>query len=414
MTTRRYWRWRRLLGPIVAGLLLAVWTATPALAHGERSQEAFLRMRTVGWLDVTFNKASIAQGDTVTITGTAKIMDQWPDTLAAGEPGIGHIGVIAPGPVVVLKERTVNGVSTPGRIEIEKGNYYQFSMTIAGRKVGRWHVHPAFAVKGAGTVLGPGQWVEVTENPNGYVNTATLYNGETINLENYGLPAVWGWQVVTFLIGIAWMLYWTVPKFHRTVTNLAVTSQIPLNDDGVAVGLNSRRDHRVVNWFAIVTIVLMAIAWVWQAAAFPVKMPQQVVQFAPPVSEAGFVDTATVKTGRATFDPQTDRLTMQVEVTNTGEQPIRLAEFATSTLTFENQGVSGGQPERQLQVEPATEIAPGATTQLTLSMVEGAFESEHMIPVGEANLTVAGMLIFADSAGARVAAEVDAIVRPVF
>src|SRR5262245_209713 len=185
---------RRLLGSIVTGLVLVMWAAAPALAHGERSQEAFLRMRTVGWLDVAFNKTTVKQGETLTVTGTAKLMDQWPQTLAAGEPKIGHIGIISPGPVVVLKERTVNGVSTPGRIEIEKGKFYQFSMTLAGRRVGRWHVHPAFAVKGAGTVLGPGQWVEVTKNPDGFVNTATLYNGDSINLANYGLSRVRGGQ----------------------------------------------------------------------------------------------------------------------------------------------------------------------------------------------------------------------------
>jgi methane/ammonia monooxygenase subunit B len=405
---------RRLLGSIVTGLVLVMWAAAPALAHGERSQEAFLRMRTIGWLDVAFNKTTVRQGETLTVTGTAKLMDQWPQTLAAGEPKIGHIGIIAPGPVVVLKERSVNGVSTPGRIEIEKGKYYQFSMTLAGRRVGRWHVHPAFAVKGAGTVLGPGQWVEVTENPDGYVNTATLYNGQSINLENYGLPAVWGWQIVTFLIGIAWMLWWTVPKFHRTVTNLAVTSQIPLNDDGVEVGLNSRRDHRVVNWFAIVTLLLMAIAWIWQAAAFPVKMPQQVVQFTPPEPAVVFADTAQVKTGKATFDPNANKLIVQVEVTNNGTRPIRLAEFATSTLRFQNTSVTGGQAERPLEVQPADAIAPGTTRPLTLSVVEGVFQEEHLIPVGEANLSVAGVLVFTDDAGGRSAAEVDAIVSPVF
>ena len=106
---------RRVLVLLAVLLALGVVTAPPALAHGERSQEAFLRMRTIGWLDTEFSSTTIQQGESVTITGTAKLMDQWPDTLAAGDPKIGSIGVIAPGPVVVLKERTVNGVSAPGR-----------------------------------------------------------------------------------------------------------------------------------------------------------------------------------------------------------------------------------------------------------------------------------------------------------
>jgi hypothetical protein len=104
---------RRLLVLLVVLLALGVLAAPPALAHGERSQEAFLRMRTIGWLGTEFSNTTIRQGESFTITGTAKLMEQWPDTLAAGEPKIGQIGVISPGPVVLLKERTVNGVSAP-------------------------------------------------------------------------------------------------------------------------------------------------------------------------------------------------------------------------------------------------------------------------------------------------------------
>lgn len=405
---------RRLFALLLMALTLGLLSASPAAAHGERSQEAFLRMRTVGWLDTNFSSTTVRQGDTFTITGTAKLMDQWPDSLAAGDPRIGYINVIAPGPVVVLKERTVNGVSTPGRIEIRKGRYYEYSMTLAARRVGRWHVHPAFAVKGAGTVLGPGQFVEVTENPAGFRNDVTLYNGDRVNLENYGLPLVWGWQVVTVLIGLAWMLWWTVPKFHRTVSNLAVTSQIPLNDDGVAVGLNSKRDHRVVNWFVIVTLALMAVMWIYQAAAYPVKMPQQVVQFTPPEPASAPAQDVTTRTGKATFDPAADKLTVQLQATNTGDRPLEVARFVTSTLEFENQAVTGGQVERPLEVQPADPLAPGESSQLTITAVEGAFEDEKLIPVGEANLSIGGMLIFQDDQGGESTAEIDASVQPRF
>jgi methane/ammonia monooxygenase subunit B len=405
---------RRLVVLLVVLLALGVLAAPPALAHGERSQEAFLRMRTIGWLDTEFSNTTIRQGESFTITGTAKLMEQWPDTLAAGEPKIGSIGVISPGPVVVLKERTVNGVSAPGRIEIARGKYYDYSLTLVGRRVGRWHVHPSFAVKGAGTVLGPGQWVTVNENPDGFRNEATLYNGDTVNLENYGLPQVWGWQILTFLVGMAWMLYWTVPKFHRTVTNLAVTSQIPLNDDGVEVGLNSKRDHRVVNYFVLLCIVLLAAAWIWQASAFPVKMPQQVVQFTPPEPATAPANTVTTKPAKATFDPNANRLTIEVEATNNGESPVQVAEFVTSTLAFQNPAVAAGQVERELQVQPAEAIEPGQTRQLTISVVENVFQGEKLIPVGEANLSLAGMLIFKDAQQQESAAELDAAIRPIF
>ena len=176
---------RRILLILVAATLVTVVPATAASAHGEKSQEGFLRMRTVGWTDVHFSGDTVQQGQTVTVTGTVKIMDAWPSSLAKGQPNTCFMSMIAPGPVIVLKERTINGESMPTRIDCAKGRAYDFSMTFAGRRVGRWHIHPAFAVKGAGTLIGPGAWINVKENPAGFTNEATLLGGKTVNLENY-------------------------------------------------------------------------------------------------------------------------------------------------------------------------------------------------------------------------------------
>jgi methane/ammonia monooxygenase subunit B len=400
---------------VLAALTLLV-TAAPALGHGEAAQEAFLRMRTIGWLDVQFsipNNETLQQGDEFTITGTAKIMNTWPDTLAAGEPRIGFITVATAGPVVVLKERTVNGVSTPGRIEIERGQFYDFELTLAARRTGEWHVHPAFAVKGAGTLLGPGQFINVEENPDGFTNDIQLASGggETINLEDYNTSFVWIWQLLTFLVGLGWMLYWTVPKFHRTVTNLAVTSQIPLNDDGVDVGLNSKRDHRVVNWFALATIVLLVAGWIYQANAFPVKIPQQVIQFRPPPVEAPPL-FAEATAENATFSADENLIQFDLEVTNTGDSPMQLAQFVTSNLQFDNPEVEAG--DRDLGVDPTGVIDPGETTTLQVAMRDNVFETEHLLPVGEAQLTIAGLAIFEDEAGNRTDVEIDTPIAPTF
>jgi methane/ammonia monooxygenase subunit B len=403
---------KRIASALLLGLIASLSTAVPASAHGEAAQEAFLRMRSVGWIDVEFSDTEILQGETVTVTGTAKIMDTWPDTLAAGEPRIGFITIIAPGPVVALKERTVNGISTPGRIEVAKGDYYEFEMTFAGRRVGRWHIHPGFAVKGAGTLIGPGQFITVNENPDGYSSALTLYNGDEINLENYQISFVWIWQIITFLIGMGWMLYWTVPKFHRTVTNLAVTSQIPLNDDGVEVGLNFKKDHRVVNLFALGTALLLAVGFLYQANAFPVKIPQQVIQFEPPPIEPS-TDTLTAGTSSAAFDTDANELTLTVDVTNEGDSSASLSEFQTSNLTFVT-GTPTTEAESELGVEGTTEIAPGATETLRLTAADPRFAEENLIPIGEAQLQVAGLLIFEDSAGDRSIVEVDAPITPTF
>ena len=71
-------RYRRILwATLIAGAML-VGSAPAAFAHGERAQEAFLRMRTVAWIDTTYSRTTVRQGETFTITGTAKILDAWP------------------------------------------------------------------------------------------------------------------------------------------------------------------------------------------------------------------------------------------------------------------------------------------------------------------------------------------------
>jgi methane/ammonia monooxygenase subunit B len=407
-------------------VLAAVGLFAPAAsAHGERSQEAFLRMRTVAWTDVVFTGGTldsegdmvIAQGEKFTLKGVARLMDTWPDTLAAGQPDIGYVNIATQGPVVAMLEKTINGVSAPGRIEVARGKYYEFEMTMMGRRNGRWHVHPTFAVKGAGTVLGPGQWVEVKKTPGGFTTPVKLYNGETINLENYGLGFVWGWQVIGFLVGMVWMVWWTVPKFHRTVTNPAVTLSIPLNDDGVAVGLNSKRDHRVINVIALVMALLMLGSWVYQASAYPVKIPQQVVQFEPPetvLDEA--VPLAELNPLRASYDRDSRVLTVNVEVTNISGGPIQLREFTTSTLTFVNSAVSSpkGVYQDEMSISPAGPIAAGQTANLAIELSGERFDREHLLPIGESQLTIAALMVFQDAAGKSAGVELEEPLQPNF
>src|SRR4030095_9545679 len=117
---------RRLLLSLVAATLVTVVPATTASAHGEKSQEGFLRMRTVGWTAVKFSGDTVQQGQTITVTGKVKIMDAWPSSLAKGQPNTCFMSMIAPGPTILLKERTINGASMPTRIDCTKGRTNAF------------------------------------------------------------------------------------------------------------------------------------------------------------------------------------------------------------------------------------------------------------------------------------------------
>jgi methane/ammonia monooxygenase subunit B len=157
--------------------------------------------------------------------------------------------------VVVVKERLINGQPAPMAIEVKKGGVYQFEITLAGRRPGEWHVHPIFGIHGAGSLLGPGQYINVAEKEGGFSNAITLMDGTAAVLENIGLGGLAFWNIVWIGVGLVWLLYWIVPK--PTVTRLPVTSQIPLNTDGGAYGLITKKDHRVMNAVMGATLALV-------------------------------------------------------------------------------------------------------------------------------------------------------------
>src|SRR6202521_4536311 len=354
----------RLLISTLLGVAALLGTAVIASAHGENAQEGFLRMETVTFSNAAFSKDTIKHGEDVTITGTATLLDTWPKTL--GEPTTGFVNVTAAGPVMLMKDRQVNGMAAPDAIFVKKGNAYDFKLTLTGRQPGRWHVHPTFAVEGAGTLIGPGQWITV-QDTGGFTNNLTLLNGQTVNLETYGVGQMSIFQWLGFGLGMVWMLYWTVPAIgganHRTVSKLPVTLRIPLNTDGQDIGLVTKQDHRISNLLLLATLGLLVVGWVYQSVSFPIKIPQQVFRFTPPDLPAA-PQLATVLIKDATYDPQPSTLVMNVDVTNVGKSPTTLKGFTTSSLTFVDQAAAGTGAEHVMVISPQGTIAPGETKTL--------------------------------------------------
>jgi methane/ammonia monooxygenase subunit B len=398
----------RVVLSVVLGLTVALLSAAAAYAHGERAQEGFLRMETLAWSDVKFSGDTVAQGERLTISGRVRILETWPRTI--GEPQVGFFNVDAPGPVFLLKDRVVNGQEAPHALYVEKGGLYEFTITLEGRKPGQYHVHPTLAIGGAGTLIGPGKWITVEESGAGsFTNPVKLLNGQTVDLETYTLAPLVGWHWLGFFLGLGWMVYWTGPK--PTVTRLAITSRIPLNTDGQDVGLITKKDHRVVNIFAFATVVMLLAGLVYQQLAFPVKLPQQVIRFEPPAlpQPPSFVEAAAT---RATYDPQTHAMVMEVEVKNLGDKPMNLARFTTSNLVFVNQAMAGTGTERVMVVEPNGAINPGETRSLKLTLRDSVWTDERLIQFDKPRTVVTGSLGFEDAEGASNVVTVQSGVIP--
>jgi len=402
----------RIFLSLLLGVAALMSTAALASAHGENSQEGFLRMETVAFSNVQFSKDTVNQGDELTITGRATLLNTWPRTL--GEPDTGFVNVTAPGPVLLMKDRQINGMSAPDAIFVKKGNAYDFKLTLVGRDPGRWHVHPTFAVAGSGTLIGPGQWITV-QNTGGFSNNVQLLNGQTVDLENYGIGQLTIFHWLGFALGMAWMLYWTVPKIgganHRTVSKLPVTLRIPLNTDGQNIGLITKRDHNVSNWLMAGTVLLIAVGWIYQSAMFPIKIPQQVFRFTPPELNLP-TPFAQAVTKDASFDPQTSTLVINVDVTNTGKSPMTLKGFTTSSLTFVDQASAGTGAEHVMVIDPPAPINPGETRTVRLTLRDPVWRDTRMIEVNRPRIEVAGQLLFQDQSGTQTATTVESSVNP--
>lgn len=374
--------------------------ATRVFAHGEAADEPFLKDLTVAFYDVHVSPTAVKVGEPVTITGSVKVLETWPYTL--DPPQTAYVTPVVPGPCFALTERIINGESSPGSIFVDKGGIYQFKMVMTARNPGHWHVHPGIAIQGTGTLLGPGEWVTVDPGAQPFKLDVTLLDGKTVDLEHFGGSFVWWWSFAGFLVGVIWMLYWTVPK--RTVTRLAVTLQLPVNDDAPDIGLITPRDHMWMDLLAGVTVLMLIVGWVYMAVKYPVRLPQQTVRFAPDPISAGD-GLISVHPEGATFDEKTDTLLINFEAKNNSPSAVSLKQYIMAMTTF----VNGGQAEMaaagpshyvgQLAVEPDGAIAPGETRKLTLKMRNEVFLEERLIPLHDPQQLIAGLLRFQNAAG---------------
>jgi methane/ammonia monooxygenase subunit B len=383
---------------LAIGLLAA--SAPRAFAHGEAADEPFLKDLTVAFFDVNISPTSVKVGEPVTITGSLKVLETWPYTL--DPPQTAYLTPVVPGPVFVLTERTINGDPAFGSVFIEKGGIYNFKMVMLARNPGSWHVHPGIAIQGTGTLIGPGEWVTIQPSGQPFRLDVSLLNGKTVNLEHYGARFVWWWSFAGFLIGVVWMLYWTVPK--RTVTRLAVTLQIPVNDDAPDIGLITHEDQIWMNVLAGLTVLMLVVGWIYMATKYPVRLPQQTDRFEPAFVSSG-PDLAQVHATGASFDEKTDTLKINVDVKNIGTSPLTVKQYIMAMTTFVNGGaedLAEAGPSHyvgQLNVDPPNPVAPGETAKLTLSMSSGVFEEERLIPLHDPQQLIAGLLRFENTDG---------------
>jgi methane/ammonia monooxygenase subunit B len=145
---------------LLVTMTAAMFYAPTASAHGEKSQAAFMRMRTIHWFDLNWSKEEVPVNDTMTISGKFLVFKGWPETVDKPEVSFLNIGI--PGPVFIRAGSWIGGQLVPRSVSLELGEVYEFKVLLKARRPGDWHVHSMMNVQGGGPIIGPGKWTTIT------------------------------------------------------------------------------------------------------------------------------------------------------------------------------------------------------------------------------------------------------------
>jgi methane/ammonia monooxygenase subunit B len=399
------------------GLLFAFLAASfyvpTASAHGEKSQAAFMRMRTIHWFDLKWSKDKVKVNDEVEITGKFHVFDGWPETVR--EPDVAFLNIGIPGPVFVRKESYIGGQLVPRSVDLDLGKTYEFRIVMKARRPGDWHVHTMMNVQGGGPIIGPGKWITIEGSMRDFKNPVTTLTGQTIDLENYGEGNIWFWHTFWFAIGVAWILYWAKrPVF---------LPRCIMVDAGRADELVSPADRKVSLGFAVATVVIVIFSMSSTNGKYPITIPLQagVLRGIHPIEEAK--STIKVKVEDASYRVPGRAMRMKLTITNNGDKAVRLGEFYTASVRFLDSDVykdDTGYPddllaEDGLSVSDNSAIQPGETRTVDVQASDAAWEVYRLSDIiYDPDSRFAGLLFFFDNAGTRQMVKVDAPLIPSF
>jgi len=392
--------------------LVIVLPAGNVSAHGERSLEPFIRMRTIQWYDMAWSTTEVRVNDELTISGRFHVAEDWPNNLA--RPDMAYLGVVSPGPVFVRKERAINGQPHLTSVALRIGGDYEFKIVLKARRPGRYHIHPSFNLKDTGNVTGPGQWITVTGSQADFTNPVKTLTGQTIDMEAYGTANGVGWHMFWMVLGVAWLVWWLrrplwLPR-HAMV-------QVGAEDE-----LVTKTDRTIGKLILIAVPVIVFGAYFYTQSKYPQTIPlQTALDRIEPLPTTPAVVKARVE--RASYRVVDRALTMTVHVVNEGARPVQTGEFMTGSVRFLNPELDidhADYPEAYLaesglQVGADSTIQAGESKTITIVAADAAWETEHLGSViRDVDSRFGGLLFFYNDEGRRYVTSVSGPMIPDF
>ncbi|MGZ8162006.1 MAG: bacterial ammonia monooxygenase, subunit AmoB [Methylobacter sp.] len=384
------------------------------MAHGEKALEPFIRMRTIQWYDVQWDKQKFNVNEEVSVSGKFHVAEDWP--VSVPKPEAAFLNISTPGPVLVRTERYLNGKPWINSVALQPGGDYNFKIVLKGRLPGRYHIHPFFNLKDAGQVMGPGVWLEIAGNAADFSNEIKTINGELVDMETYGLGNGIFWHIFWGGLATAWLLWWLrrplfIPRYRMLqagMENELVTPNDRLIAKAVLVG---------------VPLIVLAV-YAMTISQYPNTIPLQAsldqILPLPAQVNAGVVDVETLK---AEYRLPERAMTFTLKINNRSEKPVQIGEFATANVRFLNKDLpmpdhsyskSMAAPEG-LSLDNAAPIQPGEQRTMTILAKDALWESEKLDGlIRDADSRIGGLLFLYDEAGERYISSITAAVIPKF
>ena len=401
------------------GLVLVAGVATEsAWAHGERSQEPYLRTRTVQYYDVHYDKQTVKVNEEFTLSGRFRLMEDWPDAVSL--PETVFLAAYTPGPMVTRVESYLNGM--PARqsfSKLELGRDYEFKLVMKGRVPGRHHIHPLLSIHGSGPLVGPGQWIEVTGSKADYVHKVTTMNGVEIeNIEFYGISRAMKWYGVWIALAAFWLLFWLVRP-------LLLPRWMALQKGREDV-LISSRDITVGVILGVVVVAISFGGYFYSKQEYPYVVPLQAgTNKVDPLPKP--MHSVDVTVTKATYDVPGRSMHITARMVNRGTEPVSILEFATANLRFVNQqapgadkAVSADYPRdlvarAGLGMSDQKPLMPGETREIKLEASDALWEVERLVSfLTDVDSKFGGLLFFVDKSGNRLMTEIGGPILPTF
>jgi len=384
----------------------------PAAAHGERSQEPFLRMRSIQWYDMKWQPKVTKVNDIATMTGKFHLAEDWPR--AVGKPGRAFFNVGSPSPVFVRLSTKLNGHPTFISGPLEIGRDYEFEARLKARIPGRHHMHAMVNIKDAGPIAGPASWMNISGSWDDFTNPITTLTGKNIDLETFNFSNGIFWHVLWLTLGCIWIGYFVAkPMFlPRSRVLLAYGDEL----------LTSPTDRKFGLAFAILTCAVVWGGYRYTESVHPYTVPIQAGESkVEPLPIAP--NPVAIKITHANYDVPGRALRITMDITNNGDSPVSIGEFTTAGVRFVNKlGQSHLDPDYPrelvatgLTVDNDSGIQPGETREIKLEAKDALWEVQRLMALlGDPESRFGGLLMTWDTQGNRYINSIAGAVIPVF